>query len=118
MKRSRSVALGLLPAVASWFAACGSPAPPTHQQLCADRSNQIVDDQLCADEATAPRPAGYAPFYHYYWMPYRAGGYALGALASGGSAVAPGRGSRVGQGRVVTGGFGSTAHAGGVGVAA
>lgn len=113
MKRSAAVTLGLLPAMASWFLACG-PSRPAYQQLCTDRDNRVVDDQRCDEERRAVRPSGYIPFYRYYYAPYRNVGYALGELVSGGSSVRPTSGG-VGIGRVVRGGFGSTAHFGGSG---
>lgn len=113
MKRSAAVTLGLLPAMASWFLGC-SPSRPAYQQLCADQSNRVVDDQRCDDERRVVHPSGYVPFYHYYYAPYRSVGYALGELVSGGSSVRPTNGG-VGVGRVVRGGFGSTAHFGGSG---
>lgn len=120
-KRSKVVSLGLVPAVAAWFASCGSQQPvrqpPTHQQICADQDNRVVDDQFCVerdDRRGANRSGGGFFPYHWYYMPYRAGGYPIGfdaGHAAGGSLVAPtaGNGARVAAGRVVTGGFGSTA---------
>lgn len=114
--RSRTVALTLVPMVASWFAACGGSPRPTHQLVCADGSNRIVDDERCREEERRPATRGsYAPYlYHRYYMPYRAGGYPLGAPVVGATATAP-AGARVSVGRVVSGGFGATAHGAGVG---
>jgi hypothetical protein len=104
IKRSRAVTLGLVPAMASWFAAC--TATPSHQQLCTDQSGRVVDDDRC-DE---PRDqSGSVPLYRYYYAPYRAAGYAIGELVRGGSAALPANG-RVVVGHVVRGGFGSIAH--------
>jgi len=114
MKRSRAVTLSLVPAVASWFASCGHPQPPTYQQVCADQNDWVVDDAQCSDVNRARYSGGYFP-YHYYYLPYRSGGYPIGFAAVGGSSVAPQGAARVSMGRVVTGGFGSTAHAGGIG---
>lgn len=128
MKRSVFVSLSLVPAVAAWFTACGeTPPPPTHQQVCADQGDRIVEDRYCVEQGRqggggaswAPGSPHVVP-YHWYYMPYRAGGYPLGYDGGGGgSYVAPvasgGNPVRVSQGRVVTGGFGSTASSGGIG---
>ena len=120
-RRSRVVSLGLVPAVAAWFASCGSQQPggppPTHQKLCIDQVERVVDDQYCVDKVDSdsrPRTTGSGGGvpYHWYYMPYRAGGYPIGfdaGHAASGSVTAPGSGARVAAGRVVTGGFGSTA---------
>ena len=94
--------------MASWFIAC-RPSTPAYQQLCTDQQNRVVDDQRCDDERRASPQAGYVPLYRYYYAPYRAVGYAIGEIMSGGSYARPASG-RVGVGRVVRGGFGSTAH--------
>jgi hypothetical protein len=109
------VTLGLVPVVASWFAGCGSNAArtaeapePTHQQVCVDQQQRVLDD----DECRQPRRsggAGVAPFWLF--MPFRAGGYPLGSPLSGGTVARPdGPGVRVAEGRVVRGVFGSSAR--------
>jgi hypothetical protein len=113
MKRSKVVTLTLVPAAASWFMACRAPAP-AYQQLCTDQANVVVDDQRCDDERRATHRAGYVPIYRYYYAPFRGAGYAIGELVSGGSIVRPSAGG-IGVGRVVRGGFGSTAHGSGAG---
>jgi hypothetical protein len=112
MKRSKAVVLTLIPAVAAWFASCSRQPPlPTHQQICADQDNRIVDDDYCSDRRRGAYVDGRSYPHHWYWMPYRAGGYPIGMPMSGGSYVAPsGSGVRVGTGHVVTGGFGSTGN--------
>jgi hypothetical protein len=107
-KRSTAVTLGLVPAMASWFLGC-TPSHPVHQQVCTDAANQVVEDQRCDEERRASHPAGYVPLYRYYYAPYRAAGYALGEIVSGGSTMRPSSGG-IGLGRVVRGGFGATAH--------
>jgi len=143
MKRSKAVSLGLVPMVASWFAACGSPAP-THQQLCTDQQNTVVEERYCVEQDDRlktqsgggswndqgqwqPHGGGGVVImpYHWFYMPYRAGGYPLGYAAydrggSRGAAVGSyarpaASGARVSTGRVITGGFGSTFHGSGVG---
>jgi hypothetical protein len=139
VKRSKAVSLGLVPMVASWFTACGSPTP-THQQLCTDQQNKVIEDRYCVEQDDQlkgqggggswndqgqyqPRGGGGVVWmpYHWYYMPYRAGGYPLGYSAydntsrSGvGSFARPtAAGARVSTGRVATGGFGSTFHGSG-----
>ena len=143
MKRSKAVSLGLVPMVASWFAACGSPAP-THQQLCTDPQNKVIEDRYCVEQDDRLRAQGGGSWndqgqwqprssggvvimpYHWFYMPYRAGGYPLGynayygsgngGAAAGSYARPTGSSARVSTGRVITGGFGSTFHgSGGVG---
>ena len=94
--------------MASWFLGCGS-SQPAHQQLCTDTASRVVDDGRCDEERRATHGPGYVPLYRYYYAPYRAAGYAIGELVSGGSSFRPSTGG-VGVGRVVRGGFGSTAH--------
>jgi hypothetical protein len=105
---------------------CHDPTP-THQQLCVDAEDKVVEDAYCPpvekNDREGPQPpvthgGGFVPYYWYY-MPYRAGGYPVGFDARtvpGGSRVAPlssnGRSVSVAKGRVVTGGFGSTYHGG------
>jgi hypothetical protein len=139
MKRSRVVSVGLVPMVASWFASCGQVPPPTHQQICTDARNQVVEDSQCVEQDDRLRaqggawtPNGYwqphggiaVPMpYHWYFMPYRAGGYPIGydtytntggarVPAQGGSYFRPaeGAGARVATGHVIRGGFGATWH--------
>ena len=139
MKRSRLVSVGLVPMVASWFASCGQAPPPTHQQLCTDAQNHVVEDNQCLEQDDRLRaqggswtPNGYwQPYggtavpmpYHWYFMPYRLGGYPIGydtytsnggarVPVSGGSYFRPAEsaGARVSTGNVVRGGFGSTFH--------
>jgi hypothetical protein len=113
VKRSSAVTLGLVPAIASWFIAC-RPSTPAYQQLCTDQQQRVVDDQRCEEERRASHPYGYVPLYRYYYAPYRAVGYAMGEIMHAGSYARPVSGS-VGLGRVVRGGFGSTAHGIGAG---
>ena len=99
--------------MASWFIAC-RPSTPAYQQLCTDQQQRVVDDRRCEDERQAAHPSGYVPLYRYYYAPYRAVGYAIGEVKRGGTFVRPASGG-VGMGRVMRGGFGSTAHGIGAG---
>lgn len=113
MKASKQVSLGLVPIIAAFLADCGR-STPTHQQVCADGQNRVVDDQRCVDDDwNRTHQSGYVPLYHYYYMPYRGAGYAIGQMLSGGSYARPGGGSRVATGSVVRGGFGTFGSAGG-----
>ena len=115
VRKSRAVTLGLVPIVASWFAGCGSgsarpaEAPePTHQQVCVDQNQRVLEDDDCREPARAAR-SGVSPFWLF--MPYLAGGYPPGAALSGGSLTRPqGPGVTVAEGRVVRGVFGSSAR--------
>ena len=104
MKKSRSISLGLVPLVAASFANCGDTTP-THQRVCADRQNLVVQNEQCS---SLTRSSIYP--YHWYYMPYRGGGYPVGSALSGGSFTAPSApGVRIAEGNIVRGGFGSTA---------
>jgi hypothetical protein len=128
MRRSTHVAAPLLAATAiAMMTGCRKP----EMQRCVDESNKVVDDSFCANLPQAGNQeyqnlgghgsVPYIPMYHYYYGGW--GGYALGALAGGGSAApVEGRnyinshGVRTGT---VRGGFGrsmsSGSHGGGAG---
>ena len=96
--------------MAASFANCGDTTP-THQRVCVDQQNLVVQNAQCAP-LRSYGGGGYP--YHWYYMPYRAGGYPIGAALSGGSLGAPtAPGVRIGEGNVVRGGFGSTAGSAG-----
>jgi hypothetical protein len=115
VRKSRAVTLGLVPVVASWFAGCGSGShpmaealEPTHQQVCVDQNQRVLEDDECRKPA---RAAGSGVYPFWLFMPYRAGGYPLGSGLSGGTLTRPqGPGVNVAEGRVVRGVFGSSAR--------
>jgi len=106
MKKSRSISLGLVPLVAASFANCGD-STPTHQRVCADQLNRVAESEQCWSPGTGSSGGVYP--YHWYYMPYRGGGYPVGTALSGGSLSAPtAPGTRIAEGNIVRGGFGST----------
>lgn len=113
MKKSKSITLTLVPVVAAAFlASCDDQPPPTHQRVCADQDNKVVEDDRCNQpQPSVPyTPHSHAFVYHHYYVPYHEGGYSVGTPLHGGSYAPPAAG-RVAVGRsVVRGGFGSTAH--------
>jgi hypothetical protein len=112
MKGSKQVSLGLVPIIGGLLANCG-PSTPTHQQVCADGQNRVVEGQRCVDdEWNRTHQSGYLPLYHYYYMPFRMGAYNVGEVMSGGSYARPGGRVSVATGPVVRGGFGTVGNAG------
>lgn len=126
MKRSKVVVLTLVPAVASWFAACGPSRPEpqtlqaTHQQVCVDGERRVVDSREC-DSQTRRSSTGVSPFLWYFIGRASAGAYPVGAYAPGGGTYAPPPNAVVSRGNTFSptvrsvpsgaafGGFGSTA---------
>jgi hypothetical protein len=106
MKKSGSVVLHLVPAIAASILATGCGPQPTHVESCVDGNSLVVDNKRCEEEdKTRAARSGYVPFYHWYYTPY--GGsthYAVGTKLSGGTTVRP----AVASSTVVRGGFGST----------
>jgi hypothetical protein len=112
MKSSRAITLTLVPIVAAAYAGCGQAAP-THQQVCVDEATLVIDDRECWQPNRAGVVAGPGYFPHWYYVPYRSGGYPIGMPLSGGSLSAPSSGARIVSGHaapVETGGFGGTWH--------
>lgn len=134
MKKCKSVTLGIVSAVAAaLLSACSedpaqvsqssSTVPPTHQKICVDKDNKVVEDDRCTGthvvqgtgQPTGPSGqvaqagnSALTPFLWYYILT-RPGGYPLGYQAAGGSYTAP-AGARVATGRIVNrAGFGATA---------
>ncbi len=117
MKRSKSIVLLGVPAIASTIACGQSPIPsqpvqPSHLQVCRDQEGRAVDERQCESQgsgAYASSERGGAPSSPMWWyMPYLHGGYAPGAQLRGGQAFAPSGVNRVAPNSVaVRGGFGS-----------
>ena len=104
MKKSRSISLGLVPLVAASFASCEQA--PTHQRVCVDQQTRVVQQDQCW--ASPGRGGGATSPYHWYYMPYHRGVYAIGSALNGGSLTPP-TGPGVRMADVVRGGFGNTA---------
>lgn len=112
MKRSSTVTIGLVAALAASLASCGqsNATQPTHQQTCVDAQNKAVDPKLCEGVRTAGGGGGFMP-YHWYYMPWTGSSYpAYGTMMTGGSNIMPSGGgtSVVRSGSVSRGGFGSS----------
>jgi hypothetical protein len=129
VRKSSSVRLGILLAVAAVILACERERPP--ERRCVDGDGRFVDEAMCADGGAATadggtaratgeweEPDGGAPHrtggFHFVWIPYGAfggmGTYAPGYVRPGPGGPAAGPSS---PGAVTRGGFGSTgaAHA-------
>ena len=112
MRKSRSIALGLVQAVSAAALAGGCGSRQQTWQACVDHANRIVEDQRCEDEQ---RQAQYYPqhphFYHYYY--YRSSyAPAIGLIAPAGGDLTRPSGSishASSTSSVTRGGFGSTA---------
>jgi hypothetical protein len=133
VRKSSSVRLGILLAVAAVLLACEREKPP--ERRCVDVDGRFVDEGLCAgagadgaaaDGGTASATGGWdepdggpgpqRSGFHFVWIPYGAFG-GLGTQAPGYVRSGPGGGPGAGPsspGAVTRGGFGSTgaAHAG------
>lgn len=133
MKRSHTITLGLIPVLAALLTGCsGDDNKPTHQKLCVDKEQNVVDDSKCTMAERQPGQTGQSTVVHHhgggsnaflwYYMLTRPSGYPVGYHATGGSYVAPamtpsGAPANIATGRVVTpsssvtrSGFGSTSH--------
>jgi hypothetical protein len=114
MKRSASVAVGIVHAVAAaaLAAGCGSRGASQTWENCVDRNGLVVDDRRCTQEQPRWNSPGYLPYYHWY---YTRGSYPLtmGRPAFGGTVTRPsGAVSHSSSGHSVSrGGFGSTGSA-------
>ena len=114
MRRSASIAIGIVQAVAAaaLAAGCGSRGAEGTWENCVDRTGRVVDPQQCAQEQPRWRSPGYIPYFHWY---YTRGARPLtfGAPAYGGTVVRPaGAVSHSSDGHAVSrGGFGSTGAA-------
>jgi hypothetical protein len=117
MRKSRTVSLSFVSALAgaALAAGCGSrPAQQQGWQTCVDRqTNTAVDTGNCDQEPYQPHPYGYVPHYHWYYYPR---GYYWDAprmgmpVPSGGTFGTRSFGSvPMARTGVVRGGFGSTA---------
>ncbi len=89
MKRSVKVSAPLLASVA--VAVLGTGCRQAEPKRCVDENNHVVDQSFCGGQpgsgsGTNAVNGRYAPgFYPYHYYYGGLGGYALGALASGGS---------------------------------
>ena len=108
MKRSNTVQLTLLAAVAAAIAGCGRGQPP---RRCVDANDVVVDDRFCRDNQSYGS-TGYVPYHYYYGGPR--GSVAPGTHLTGGSSVAP-SGVSSGTSRGVIGGAGRAVSGGHVG---
>src|SRR5262245_19692051 len=114
MRRSKSIEITLLAAVAAAVQSC-EPGKRTVVRHCVDEQGRVVDDDYCGPGTGAAGAAGdaSAPRYHYWY-----GGYTpLGSHVSGGSYRPPASGNFSPRATVSRGGFGATgaAHGGGEG---
>jgi hypothetical protein len=130
VRKSSSVRLGILLAVAAVLLACDREKPP--ERRCVDADGRFVDEEMCAgadpvgaDGGTAAATGGWEQpdggpdqrrsGFHFIWIPYGVfggmGTYAPGYLRPG-PGGAPGT-APASPGSVTRGGFGSTgaAHA-------
>ena len=117
MKRSLSVSAPLLASAALAVMATG--CRQAEPKRCVDENNHVVDQSFCAgqpmsgNQATGNGGSHYTPgFYPYHFYYGGLGGYALGALASGGSSTPVAGHSYSTSAR---GGFGSSFGGGGRG---
>jgi len=103
--------LGLVQAVSAAAIAGGCGSSQSHQtwQTCVDRANTIVDDRKCEnDQRQAAGPAGYMPFYRYYY--YRSiSEPIIGHFAPAGGGFTRPSGAVSHPSSTTRGGFGSTA---------
>ncbi len=104
MKKSSSVTLGLLTAVAM-MATTGCNRR-TEVRDCIDQNRQIVDERLCQQQ-DEQRQRGYGGAMPYYWMYGGSSGGRVGDTVVGGS-TSP----TPGVGAVSRGGFGTSMHGG------
>jgi hypothetical protein len=129
MKRSMKVSAPLLASVA--VAVMSTGCRQAEPKRCVDENNKVVDQSFCAGQPVSGNNGnnshfapGFVPYHYYYGG---LGGYALGALATGGS-NAPlaghsyqtstsrgGFGSSFGGGRGGEGGGEGGGHGGGSG---
>ena len=107
MKRSQHAPVKLLSAVAAMALAAGC-GRPTHQQICGDANEIVVDPQKCEEEERRPRGGGYVPLYAWYYGAYGRA-YPPGSRLSGAARTRP-TGSGVKVASPSRGGFGSTAR--------
>lgn len=109
IKRSATVVLGGLMAVAS-LTACGTdPQDADYTQVCVDESNIRVEDDRCPDDDDG---RGFVGLYRWFYMPSSHAAPALG------SPIIPTQGSfvRPTTGKIATvsrGGFGGRTSGGG-----
>jgi hypothetical protein len=96
-RRSRDVALVVVPLLAAAVAGCGG----NDTAYCVDRNDQVVENRSCDGLGTPG----------YFWYYGGAGGARVGSRLSGGERVV----STDIAGNARRGGFGSSAKSGGVG---
>jgi hypothetical protein len=113
-RRSRDVALVAVPVLALAFGACGSDDDTAY---CVDKSDRIVENRYCDEEAVRGNNGGGAAILPFFWY-YGGGGgrLAAGTRLTGGERVAA---SNIAE-NARRGGYGSTSKpsASGVGRAA
>src|SRR5512140_3444071 len=106
MKKSREIRLTLLHALAAsaLAAGCGSRSQEAQGwQACVDQTGVVADDRRCADEQRTAHPAGYTPYYHWYY--YRPSGSGYMTVPGIGQRVPPG-------GEISATPFSGSAHSG------